>query len=268
MQFEKIKAEDIAQIKNLPPDEWGDITPQIELYLKFNFCHSIKVMENDEIIGIGTAILYKNTGWIAHLIVDEKFRNRGIGTQILNYLCEYCMKNGRKTLLLFATESGYPLYKKYGFVIQNEYIQYTKQYNTIQKNYFPSENIRKIGINDHERIFELDKLAIGENRQILLSQFINDGFVYEQNGKVTGFYLQNLGEGLIIADDEEAGMELIKLRITDKKSATVPIGNIAGNKFYKENNFIEFIRIKRMMYGNRIECKDENIYNRIGGNFG
>src|SRR5215469_106565 len=124
MKFEKIIKDDIEVINQLSPENWGHIAPKIEQYLRMDFCHSIKLVNKNEIIGIGTAILYKNSCWIAHIIVKDKHRNKGIGTKILNYLCDYCKNNGYRTIILFATEMGYPLYKKYGFEIQTEYIQY------------------------------------------------------------------------------------------------------------------------------------------------
>jgi predicted N-acetyltransferase YhbS len=230
-----------------------------------DFCHSIKLIDENEIIGIGTAILYKDTCWIAHLIVKDKHRNKGIGTKILNYLCDYCENNGCKTILLFATEMGYPLYKKYGFEIQTEYIQYEK---TIEMDFSDNVNIRNIEKIDYSKILELDKSISGENRHKLLLHFINNGYVYEKNKIIMGFYLVNLGEGLIIASNEEAGLELSKLRISKNNNSTIPSRNIIANNFYMENKFKEQMRIKRMVCGNNIICSDINIYNRIGGNFG
>lgn len=264
MKFEKIKIEDLDKLNQLSPNGWGDVASKIEIYLKLDFCHSVKLVENNVILGIGTAIFYKYTSWIAHLIVNEKYRKNGYGTQILNYLCDYCKNNTYKTILLFATDMGYPLYIKYGFKIQTEYVRYEK---TIENEYNPN-NIRNIEINDYEKIFELDKLITGEDRHILLLQYLNNGFVYHKNNNIMGFYLQNLGEGLIIANNEEAGLELLKLRIINNRNSTIPTDNIFGNNYFLKNKFKEIMKIRRMIYGNEIECKNENIYNRIGGNFG
>jgi len=265
MEFKKIITEDLEKIKELSPEGWVDICPIIENYIKYKFCHSIKLIENNELLGIGTAIFYENTSWIAHLIVPEKHRNKGYGSKILNYLCEYCFNNGFKSILLFATEMGYPLYKKYGFKIQTEYLQYEKTHD-FEYNY--DKNIRNISVNDYSKIFELDYIATGENRQKLLTKYLDNGFVYLVNENIIGFYLLNLGEGLIIAMNEVAGLELMKLRISNKKQSTVPVKNNIANEYFRENNFKELKKIKRMIYGNGIILKDENIYNRIGGNFG
>ena len=265
MKFEKTTYDDLGKINKLSPEGWGDITPQIENYLKLDFCDPVKLTHNNEIIGIGTAIYYKNTSWIAHLIVNEKYRRKGYGTEILEHLCNKCKMLGFRTILLFASDLGYPIYEKFGFKIQTEYIQYRK---TNPDEYKPNLHIRKIETEDHEKILQLDKSATGEDRQNILACYINDGYVYSKDGSIQGFYLQNPGEKAIIAGNEEAGLELLKYRISENDYATIPIDNKCGNEFYIKHNFRVFRKIKRMIYGNEINCKSEKIFNRIGGNFG
>jgi len=266
LKFEKTTPADLGRIRELSPAEWGiDITPSIKEYLDWDFCHSVKLVDNNEIIGIGTAIFYANTSWLAHIIVDEKHRNKGHGTNILNYLVDYCKNSGYKTILLIASPKGYPLYKKFGFLTQTEYVKYEKT-NDIE--YSPNINIKNIEPNDYEKILALDKYVSGEDRQNILLKFVKEGFVYKKNEEISGFYLHNLHEGLIIATDEEAGLELLKLRSSQNKYSVIPVENIVGNNYLKENNYKETMRIKRMIHGSEIECKCECIYNRIAGNFG
>ena len=265
MNIENVKLEDIAEISKMTPENWWNIGPIFELYLKLNFCHPVKLTEDNEIIGIGTAILYKNSSWIAHLIVKNSYQNKGFGKKILDYLCEYCLNNGKKTILLFATEMGYPLYKKFGFEIQTEYMQY-ERVNDME--YIINNNVTNIQKIDYGKILELDKIVIGEDRSVLLNNYFDNGFVYKQNNEISGFYLPELGNGLIIADNNEAGLELLKLRLKNNNQAVIPVENMFGNNYYRENKYKEIMKIKRMIYGNKIECINEKIYNRIGGNFG
>ncbi|MDR2543732.1 MAG: GNAT family N-acetyltransferase [Treponema sp.] len=265
MKIERITIKDLDKLKHFNPDGWSDIIPKIEYYVKSDYCHPVKMFDENDIFAIGAAILYGNTGWIAHIIVNEKFRSQGYGTKIISYLCEYCKNKNCGTILLFTTDMGYPMYKKYGFITQTEFIRYEK---TREIEYKPNANIRNIELNDHEKIYELDKLAVCEDRENILSQYINDGFVYCQNNNILGFYLTSLGEGLIIAVEEEAGLELAKLRISNNKLATLPSENIPGNKYFLENDFKELQRLKKMTYGNEINFNGKYIYNRIGGSFG
>lgn len=111
-------------------------------------------------------------------------------------------------------------------------------------------------------------LVSGEDRHNLLSQFLNDGFVYRKRGNVLGFYLKGLGEGLIIADDIEVGKELMKLRSSYSKKAVLPIQNKIGLEYLKNLGFEEKFSNKRMVYEKGITWQPKKTFNRIGGNFG
>ena len=111
-------------------------------------------------------------------------------------------------------------------------------------------------------------MIAGENRQKLLADFLNNGYVYQKNSTILGYYLKELGEGAISADDIEAGKELIKLRSSFSKTAVLPILNKTGIDFYKSIGFTEKLIVKRMIYGEEISWHSKKIFNRIGGNFG
>ena len=47
-----------------------------------------------KIIGIGTGIVFGNTAWIAHIIVNPEFRRRGIGRKIVIKLLNIIFSKG------------------------------------------------------------------------------------------------------------------------------------------------------------------------------
>lgn len=57
-------------------------------------------------------------------------------------------------------------------------------------------------------VFRLDRAATGVDRRTLLLEHAYLGQVYEEAGRVRGFYLPLLGHGLIVADAPHVGMEL------------------------------------------------------------
>src|SRR5665648_764683 len=83
MQFETVTIDDLDEIRNLQPQDWSDIIPEFEFYIQSSFCSPIKTKIDDKIVGIGASIIFKNTSWIAHIIVDSEYRNKGIGAQIV-----------------------------------------------------------------------------------------------------------------------------------------------------------------------------------------
>ena len=85
------------------------------------FCYPIWAEVDGRIVGIGASIHFDHTAWIAHIIVDNHFRNRGIGYQIVCELLAGIKKDSIETCSLVATALGQPVYKKAGFRVVSEY---------------------------------------------------------------------------------------------------------------------------------------------------
>lgn len=266
MVLESIVERDIQSLRKLQPDGWADIIPIFEYYIKMPFCKPVKVMLENRIVGVGSGISLGNTAWLAHIIVDPGFRKRGIGGFIVVQLLN-CLKNsGCETVSLIATELGYPVYKKAGFVEQTEYVFFEREEPL--KDYYRSENIVRLIDTKTEDIFYLDKKISGEDRSKLLIHRLENCYVYQRKGKIIGFYLPDIGEGLIVADDIKAGIELMKFKYSASNKGVLPLENIEGNVFLKENGFVESKKAIRMIIGKEFPWHPDKIFSRIGGNLG
>jgi GNAT superfamily N-acetyltransferase len=66
---------------------------------------------------------YKNlsgkTAYIMNMYTEPDYRKRGIAMQLFDKICDEAKTLGYKKLCLHATESGKPLYLKYGFKDQS-----------------------------------------------------------------------------------------------------------------------------------------------------
>ena len=80
--------------------------------------------------------------------------------------------------------------------------------------------------------------------------------------------MPSLGDGLIIANTDSAGQELMKLRLNTRDFTAFPIVNLSAIDFVKRNDFKEVRTEKRMRLGPKRKWESINIYNRIGGNLG
>lgn len=68
----------------------------VKEYLFNNLCKLFVYELNNEIMGIISAEFWENAKsvWVGEVIVDEKYRKRGIATQLINYLTELAKKEG------------------------------------------------------------------------------------------------------------------------------------------------------------------------------
>lgn len=257
---------DLQNLRELQPEGWPDITPSFINYLRRPYCIPLKVVLEDKLVGVGVGISWGKTAWLAHIIVAPEYRNKGIGGFIVRQLLHILKKSGCETVSLIATEMGYPVYKKAGFIEQTEYVFFERE--TPLKTEYQSDNILRMLPGDQTELLALDKKVSGEDRSALLAEEIGNCFSYRENGKTLGYYLPGLGEGLIIAENHIAGIELMKFKYSIFNKGSLPIDNKAGIAFLQNNGFLETKKSKRMIWGKEFSWHPEKIYARIGGNLG
>jgi GNAT superfamily N-acetyltransferase len=266
MTIESIEISDLSEIAALQPKDWPDIVPDIEYYIHSPFCRAIKVVENGVIAGIGANIFFEDTCWLAHIIVSESYRNKGIGTAIVADLMNYATYEGYDTQSLIATELGEPIYTKAGFKKVTDYL-FFKRLNSSHIE-TKSERIMLYSAQYKKGLLELDRYVTGENRINILEKHLPASYLIANQDEVLAFYLPSLGEGPIISRDKEAGIELMQWKYSTVDKAVLPDENIAGIEFLLANGFIQVSTCSRMLFGKEIPYHPEMIYSRIRGNVG
>ena len=267
MKFEPIYQCDLEEIKHLQPDDWNDIIPEIEFYIRSTFCFPVKVSMDNCIVGIGAAIIYDTTAWLAHIIVDRAYRNRGIGFQIVQELLRKNENTRIKTYLLTATELGKPVYTRAGFRPVAEYVFMNRE------KAIPEETSSTPIIPFEERyrhqVLQMDRRVSAENREFLISGAIHDAKLYTEGDDLSGFFIPGLGEGPVVADTVEAGLELMKIKCPSVNRVVLPADNLTGIEFLHQKGFFPTaIKGTRMILGKDLNWQPTKIYSRIGGNLG
>jgi GNAT superfamily N-acetyltransferase len=266
MQVAEITVHDLEELKELQPDGWPDIMPHYNFYVNSPFCKPIKISLNNRIAGIGSCILHQSTAWLGHIIVHKEFRNRGIGTAVTKVLCERLSKGQFHSISLIATELGEPVYKKLGFKEETKYHFFKNE--GIKNLDYETEKITDNGLDYTSEILNIDRLATGEDRHLLLQDHLSEAKVFIRRNKVLGFYMPTLHEGLVVSTDKLAGIELLKLRLQNKSVSILPRENEAAIRFLTENNFKFYQKGTRMSLGQKAGLVPEMLFNRIGGNLG
>lgn len=73
---------------------------------------------NGDVAGYGGIWLIIDEGHVTNIAVDEKYRNKGVGSRILEGLIQICKDRNMTAMTLEVRRSNEPaktLYKKYGF---------------------------------------------------------------------------------------------------------------------------------------------------------
>lgn len=267
MNLSTITTNDLDELRKLQPDGWPDIIPETEFYIKSSFCFPFKVETDNCIAGMGAAIVYENTAWLAHIIVHPDYRNKGIGLRIVSELLQIVEYHQIKSCLLIATELGKPVYIRAGFRPVTEYIFMNREKLMQQSSY--SANIFRYEEKFSQQLLQMDRLITGENREPLLSLFLNEALLYVSTGTLEGFFIPALKEGPVVAVTLEAGLELLKIKCAKAERVVLPVDNQVGIDYLKQNGFVQSsTKGTRMILGKDIKWQPDCIYSRIGGNFG
>lgn len=267
MNFKNISPVDLKDIAELQPEGWPEIIPVFQFYINSTFCNPIMVCIDKEIAGIGNSIVFGNTAWLAHIIVKSNFRRKGVGFQIVSNLINELKKKSVNSVSLIATELGESVYKKYGFISVSDYIHLKRVHKW--KKVSVTENIVPYADKFFNDVMKLDCFISGELREPLIKQHLKNSYLYLHNKTVKGFYLPELGEGPIYAENVTAGTELMKVKYSKIDNAVFPSENKSASDFLLQHGF-EMIGVKgkRMVLGDDIKWNPECFFSRIGGNYG
>lgn len=222
MQILPITQSDIDFLPQIQPTDWADIRIPISSYLEPDYIFPFKAVIDDVLVGTGTAILHEKTGWLATIVTHGEYRNQGIGKRITEHLLAFSQNHDCEYIYLIATALGEPVYKKAGFITESHYDSY-KDINL--QNLVISYNVTPYQSAYKQIVFDLDRNISGEDRSQHLETFLIDSFVYLQNEKIEGIYLPNFGDGLIVANTPEVGVELMKKRFQKFNMASFPQEN-------------------------------------------
>lgn len=266
MQVQPFTSNDIPLLPLLQPQGWPDIIPVFTFYDAASFCFPIKITIANELVGVGTTIMHNDVAWLAHIIVHNDYRNRGIGKIMTQSLIDSIDTRFCKTIYLIATALGEPIYQKLGFETETEYLFY-KDILPI-KNYIPSPNILPYNKTFNKEIQYIDQLVSGEDRMFHIEQHISNAYVYVTNNRVEGYYVPDFHEGLIVATSSKAGIELMSKRCMTKENVVFPINNIEAIAYMRIQGLEPFKTAKRMRLGEIRMVNYSKIFNRIAGSIG
>jgi hypothetical protein len=266
MEIQPLQHNDLPLIPTLLPPGWDSAIPAIQFYTTSAFCFPIKVSVDGKMVGTGTTIIHHDVAWLAHILVHADHRNQGIGQLVTKTLIDIATSKNCDTLYLLATELGEPVYRKFGFETETEYVFLKSE--RLLDSAFHDDNIIPYSNAYEKQIELLDRQVSGEDRLFHLQQHLSNGLVYVVDNRVEGFYLPTMGDGLIVATTNTAGQSLMRLRLATKDFAVYPIDNLLAAAFIQQHPFTEIRRQKRMRLGKLRNWQPTNIYNRIGGNLG
>ena len=265
MHFSNIDTKDIERLIPLQPKDWN-VTEEALFSLITNIItRAYKLVHNDQILGMGAITYHKTTAWLSHIVVAESFRNKGFGAEITQFLVHQAWNNGCINVQLTATEQGLKVYEKVGFKQLSEYHFYS---GIELKEEVDDSFVFPFNLQLKNAILALDLTFSKEDRTLMLGKHLQDGLYYIEDGELKGFYLPTLTEGLVLANDNKAGLTLLHIHLRTNQKVVVPTENHFIINLFDSLGHSAFMTAPRMYIGKKPEVQLSAIFNRIGGALG
>jgi ribosomal protein S18 acetylase RimI-like enzyme len=145
-------------------------------------------------IGICFATAYKTSGFIGELIVENSYRNSGIGRLLMEKAIQFLQTKSIKTIFLDGVQKAIPLYESLGF---DTICRSLRFFGEIEPKESPE--IRNLNNEDLENICILDQNVFGDDRSFFLRQRFTNypelSLVHMKYGKIQAYLFGRVGNG-------------------------------------------------------------------------
>ncbi|MFW9993892.1 MAG: GNAT family N-acetyltransferase [Candidatus Odinarchaeota archaeon] len=157
--------------------DWNMSTHPLSNLIDISEGGAFVARHKDRNIGQVFAFPYnEEIGWIAFLVVDPAYRKRGIGRALMDEAINFLSQKGMKSIGLYATIDGAPLYQKMGFVKNLTSWRFMsegpKSLTRLKSHFTANFDFSKVNFVDFsnvnhelfEKVVSLDTTAFGANR--------------------------------------------------------------------------------------------------------
>jgi len=228
--------------------------------------------------GSGSTTVYGDrTAWIGMILVHPAFRNRGIGTAIMNKCIEHLQSKAVQSIKLDATDLGRPVYLKLGFLDERPIHRYAGKR---PRGVAARREACAIAAGDWPAIAAIDRAAFDADRLELLKILGGEGpaAVVSEGSRVRGYGFARRGYnasfvGPLVAADAEAARAIVETLLAGLPDGDVfwdvLTDNTAGKELAESLGFTAARRLIRMYLGSHVHPGDVKlVYGAAGFELG
>ena len=169
---------------------WGHTRIDLERILSLSPESNYVWESNGVVRGFITSVVYERTALVAHVLVSRESRGRQIGRNLVETLLEKLDSEGTRSAVLFATEEGAKLYRKFGFETTNHMSSVGLYVREAEMRSLDC-SCPRVEDDDIQELIDLDRLAFGDGRGELMQRLYRDFpehcFKIERDGRAAGF---------------------------------------------------------------------------------
>jgi len=179
-------------------ENWYWTLSEVEHLLKIDKTHSVVAVLNNAIVGILFVLKKGSFAIWTHFIVKDKFRNTGIGIELIKYNFDDFSKSGVDVIDIIAVSNKVNFYKNFKFNKTEDILIYEN--NTInfsgEKSESDSIHCKRVNIKELEKNGSLETLEENTNCSLMK---LTGGLVYDGVSPVIGYYEENVLKGIMLS---------------------------------------------------------------------
>lgn len=239
--------------------EWGFAEEDFKFMMKLEPEGCLVALDDAKLIGLTTTIRFENLGWIGNVIVEAEYREKGIGSIIVQRAISYLESIGATSIGLYSYVDTVPFYERLGFKRDKTFIYLVGSGAEVSE----IGAVKPMGDKDFKKAVELDRDCIGVSREKLLrgifSRSRNLCYVAFEGGDLLGFVMARGSSDavevgpLICKGSEDEAVDLLNVLLRRFIGFDAYIG-VPEDKFktvstLRTLKFREKFKVVRMYYG-------------------
>lgn len=211
--------------------------------------------------GVVCCASFGETGWIGALGVLPGARRHGLGTALTEAATRWLQERGARTVLLYATELGRPVYERLGFVAEGT----ATAWRGVAGDGLPPAPapLRSLTAADHPGVRAVDRAATGEARDVMLDAIdpLHGRGASGGDGALAGWAVSSpWGTGAAVAaTDPDTGLALMADAVGGPMPGTlvVPDANTPARRALRRWGFARLNSAERMHLGPAVAWRPE-----------
>ena len=231
------------------PERWEEQLGRLRWHLHTPYATALMAEIFGDVIGVACGFVQDDVGRITVLgFLDEA--NAEIRKRLTDALIASLTEQGCSSIEVVSAPDEVAKWEGFGFKTHESILRYSggRFLQATRDEVIHHELEHRLGI------LHLDRKACGFDRNELLMEHIYLCVVYMEDTRIRGYSLSLLGEGLIIADAPDVGLELQRWHFPIQEHVLLPEGNNAHEHLTKQDYTATTIGV-RMVRGDAVEMQ-------------
>ncbi len=206
--------------------------------------------------GFACGTLHPGNAVVREVFVYPTFMGLGLGKELVAALSSAFTSRGTSSIVTDAYPGSQGFWQKLGFQRQVGLLRYADGsfINAGREEVIPLDPPHLLAVS------HLYKMAFGLDRSAALREESTMGSAYMEGSQLRGFLLPLVGNGLIVAEEPEIGLELQRWLLPMTNSLVLPVGNLAAHAHLVHRRYTVEDAGTRMVYGSMPMVKPNMVF--------